>query len=144
MSQTKFTGHGSTFEEAFAAAARTALENWKPVGPDDLAIVHAASMAALYGGFVGFSGTRVVEVELGGSGPVTRVAAAGGAGGQVAPAAKLALKFDVLPDVITANLMPPVRRPQPHRIGMVLTVSNIGAAPYTGQSPDSAKARPSR
>jgi hypothetical protein len=55
--------------------------------------------------------------------------------------ATLVFKLEVLPDKIVADLMPPVRRPQKHRIGLILTVANVGGGTYEGTSPDSAVLR---
>jgi len=132
MSQQKFTGYGETFEAALTAATDAAMKSWKPAGPDDMARVSIESTDVLYGGIIGYVGTRVVTVSI--TGQIARMTAA-----EAVP--HLSLKLDVSPDPVYANLMPPVRRPQPHKIAMVLTVSNTGNAKYSGQSPNSAFAR---
>jgi hypothetical protein len=135
MSQTQFCGYGSTLDQALTAASEQAIKSWKPAGPDDMARLKVESLNVLYGGIIGHVGTRVACLSI-----------AGGAGGastlSAAPAkAELTLKLEVLPDVIYANLMPPVRHPQPHNVVLMLTVANIGKADFQGQSPDSAVAR---
>jgi len=134
-----YTGSGDTFESAFEAAADAAFKaRTKPANPDEMFLVKVESMSAIYGGFVGYTGQRQVEVSLDAqSDHVHPLNATGAAPGT----AKLVLKLDVLPDHVTVDLMPPVRRPQPHQIGMVLTVHNVGDAAFVGQSMDSSLAR---
>jgi hypothetical protein len=136
MSASQFTGFGDTLEEALTAAATAALKEWKPKGPDDMATLSVDSTSVLYGGIAGHVGTRVVTVSL----PLAAASLAAGAV-KAAPKAQLSLKLEVIPDVIYANLMPPVRRPQPHKVGLLFTVTNTGTADYIGQSPDTAVAR---
>jgi len=54
----------------------------------------------------------------------------------LSPKADLVLKFEVVPDIVYANFMPPMRRPQPYKIGMILTVTNAGNADFNGSSPN--------
>jgi hypothetical protein len=101
-----------------------------------MATLNIDSTSVLYGGIVGHVGTRVVTVSF----PQAAATFAADAA-KAAPKAQLSLKLEVIPDVIYANLMPPVRRPQPHKVGILFTVTNTGTADYTGQSPDTAVAR---
>ncbi|MFO0835805.1 MAG: hypothetical protein U0638_12600 [Phycisphaerales bacterium] len=139
MAKQTYTGSGDTFESAFEAAAEAAFKaRTKPANPDEMFLVKVESMSAIYGTIVGYAGQRQVEVSLDAqSDHVNEFVAAGAAPG----AAKLVLKLDVMPDHVTVDLEPPVRRPQPHQIGLVLTVHNIGSAAFVGQSMDSALAR---
>jgi len=132
MSQKQFTGYGGSLEEAISAAGEEALKSWKPAGPDDMLRLEIGSMSLLYGGIVGHTGTRVANVSLAGR----LVAALAGPS-----KAELSLKLTVVPEVVYANLMPPIRRPQPYKIHMLLLVTNNGTADYEGQSPDTAVAR---
>lgn len=106
-----------------------------------MATVHLESIEVLYGGFVGHIGTRVVTVSLAqiNVGANRTLALAGEGGGSAAPV--LSLSLEVIPDQIYANLMPPIRRPQPHKFAIALTVTNTGTAAYHGTSPDAALAR---
>ncbi|MFI5299296.1 MAG: hypothetical protein ACHREM_14470 [Polyangiales bacterium] len=124
MDETEFTGYGATVEDAIDAATKAALATWKPAGPDDQVAVRLRSLDMLYGGIVGHTGTRVARVALAGRIGLNAVAGV----------AELSLKLEVFPDVITVNLMPPVRHPQPHKVGLVLSVSNTGDVDYQGQS----------
>jgi len=53
----------------------------------------------------------------------------------------LKLDLEVLPHLITVNLIPPVRRPQRCKIGIALNVTNIGTTDYDEHSPDTAIVR---
>lgn len=136
----QFKGYGPTIDHAVTAAAEAALKEWKSRGPDDMAVIKLDEVQVLYGGFVGHIGTRVATVSIDGQVASTTLAASA-AGGAAPTAAQLSLKLDVLPDVIYANLMPPVRRLQPHKINFLLSVSNTGNADFSGQSPDSGVVR---
>lgn len=135
MSKTKYRGHGSTFEAAFEAATERALAGVDMAGADMMSVVRVTAMEALYGGIAGHMGTRVVEVavDVPGIHPLM--------GGDAAEAGELlALKLQVVPSTLWANLMPPVRRPQPMQVGFILTVTNVGRETFKGEASDSAVA----
>jgi hypothetical protein len=131
MSSNTYTGYGKNIEEALGAAADSAIQSWKPSFPDQIATVKFESLRLLYGGIVGHNGTHVAEVSL--DFPKRNLKTVTGS--------KLSLKFDVLPSTIYANLMPPIRRPQPHKVGLLLSISNVGDLDYSGTSPDTAMVR---
>ena len=130
-----FIGHGLTIEDAFNAALEAAKAQVKPVA-DNLVFIKLNSVTTYYGGLVEMPGGCIKSVEV----TVTPHAPAGGAAAALLPTenAHLVLSLQVIPDTVYANLMPPLRRPQPHKIGLILTVANIGGAPYVGQSQNNA------
>lgn len=132
MSNRQFTGYGGTVEEALGAAATDAAKAWEPAGPDDMVRVQLESIGVLYGGIVGHTGTRVATVSLAERAGVAASAAAGPA---------MSLRLDVFPEITYADLMPPVRRPQPRKIGFVFMVTNSGNGVFEGQSTDAIVAR---
>jgi len=126
-----FVGYGSTVDEAIDAASKEAIATWKPAGSDDQATVNINNLRLLFGGIVGHVGTRVASVSL--ATPVALQTLAG--------KAALTLKLEAHPDELYADLMPPVRRPQPHKVALILTVTNTGSSDYGGTSPDTAVTR---
>ena len=124
-----FKGTGHTVEEAIKAASEEALKSWKPKGMDDMARIHIESLDVIYGGFIGHMGTREATVSLQGMGDLVNAAAT--------KQPHLITKLDVSPDTIWANMMPPVRRPQPTKVSFVFAVTNNGGADFVGQNNDS-------
>jgi hypothetical protein len=132
MSQ--FTGWGRTLDEAVDAATKDVLEQWKPAGPDDMIQLHVDSIGVMYGGIVGHVGTRAVTVSLPGKVKTTTL--------DGTKSASLVLALDVIPDPVWVNLMPGRghRPPQPRKIGLLLTVKNVGEADFDDTCPNSAVA----
>ncbi len=141
MSQNEFLGYRGTIEEAFSAAASEAIKSFKSRGPDDMARVELKAVRAVYGGIIGYGGQREALVNLDAMGDFTLPKTGLLDEASTPPQPRLALKLDVFPDSVYANLMPLVRKPQPHSIGIFLTVTNAGNADFNGSSPDAAIVR---
>lgn len=141
------TGYSDTsFEDAFQKAAEAALRELpRSHVADGLAIISVVGSGALYGGLIGYSGTRFVTVRAtqDGTPGTAKMADFVAAPGHTAPSEKspvsqLTLKLEVNPSTIYVNKQPGTPdRPQPKDVNIKLMVTNWTRTDYHHLHPNS-------